>query len=77
MKAELCTESQTILIKKVILENFRQINYLNKHDGIKLNKIISYIKRYGIATKRQYRAFKHICRVYGLKLDNSITFILD
>lgn len=75
MKAEMCTNSQTKLIKKVYREKYRNIYY--SHDVMKFNKIMKHIKRYGTATKKQYRAFKHICRVNKIKLDNSITFILD
>ena len=67
MKAELCTENQTILMKRIIRDHYHEV--VRTHDALKIRKIRSYIKRYGVATTRQYRAFKHICKVYGLKID--------
>ena len=75
MKPELCTENQTVLIKRILRDHYHEIT--RTHDAVKMSKIRSYVRRYGVATKRQYRAFKHICKVYGVKIDNSITFILD
>jgi hypothetical protein len=40
-------------------------------------KIQKFFKRTGMLTKKQYRAFRHYCRVYKIDIPNSLGYIVD
>lgn len=47
------------------------------HDLDKINKIDKYYKMTGKVTEKQFRSFRHYCRIYDVKIPNSLIFILE
>jgi hypothetical protein len=50
---------------------------LKKNDLDKISKIEKYFKLTGKVTNKQFNAFKHYCRIYGVQIPNSLIFILE
>ncbi len=47
------------------------------NDNQKLIRIRDYVDKYGRITQKQYKALLHYCKVYKVKIPQSIDFILD
>lgn len=66
---------------KYLLEEFSSPRYastrIEYEDNLKLLNIIDYVMNNEKITTKQYKTLLHYCRVYNVKILNSLDFILD
>jgi len=66
---------------KLILEGLDKHNWhehsLKYNDRLKINKITKYIKEKKAITPKQFKALTHYSKIYGVKILQSMDFILD
>ena len=56
------------------MEDIPRVKY---QDDLKLVKIRKYIEQHNAITTKQYKTLLHYCRVYKIRINNAIDFILD
>ena len=66
---------------KLLLEKLNELNThesaIDYNDLQKIVKIQKFIEDFKSITPRQYKALKHYSKVYGVKILQSLDFILD
>lgn len=79
MEPEMASENEILIVKKLLPHINLKLNLRRSrsHDTRNFHKIKIYYHKKGNITKKQYRAFRHYCKKYEVKLDNSIQFMLE
>lgn len=72
---------------KIFNDNYRKlantIQYSTKNkrrirlEFKKLNKIMKFKNKYGVVTKKMFRCFTHLIKIYEIQLPNTLYFLMD
>jgi hypothetical protein len=67
-----------IEIYKKYFSDLEQVRVTTRgFDFENITKINNFFRRTNTLTKRQYKAFRHYCRVYKIDIPNSLSYIVD